>query len=336
MTSATGTARQAEVQAYASAVRAALADVPADRSDELLDDLEEHLAEVAADDEAPLESRLGPPAAYARELRTAAGLPPGEESPADARGGYAELTDRLRSWEPVLQVEGFLPELRPAWWVVRAWAAVTAVDVVFVGSPSFPVPTLGLGPVGWLVTGAAVTWSVRQGLRARAEGRPAGRSAVLANAVLGVLTLVALIGLADRSDVASADPVPYDTAAPGALAHEDGTPITNILPYSSTGELLTGVLLYDQDGRPIDDLADATVDGDTVEQVPEARPQPGNAYPQHRQVLTWDDQGRQVIVPMPLPTAAPTPTAEAGPVAPGAPSAPGDPAATSSAAPSTP
>jgi hypothetical protein len=215
------------------------------------------------------------------------------------------LTDRLRSWEPVRQLERFLPELRPAWWVVRAWGAVTAVDVVFVGRPSFPVPTLGLGPVGLLVTGAAVTWSVRHGLRARAEARPAGRSAVLANAVLGVLTLIALVGLAGRSDVASADPVSYDTVVPGVLTHEDGTPISNILPYSSTGEPLTGVLLYDQDGRPIDDLAGATVDGDTVEQVPEASPQPGNAYPQHRQVRSWDDQGRQVVVPMPLPTAAP-------------------------------
>jgi hypothetical protein len=311
MTSATGTARQAEVQEYAAAVRAALADVPADRCEELLDDLEEHLAEVAADDEQSLESRLGPPAAYARELRTAAGLPSGPEASTGTRVGVAELIGRLRAWEPVRQVEEFLPELRPAWWVVRAWAAVTAVDVIFVGGTSFPVPTLGLGPVGLIATAAAIGWSVRLGLRARAEERPAGRSAVLANTGLGLLAVIAVVGLAARSYVASAEPVYYDEGVSGpgvsaVLTHEDGAPITNILPYSSTGEPLTGVLLYDQDGRPIDDLADSTSDGASVEPVPDAPPQPGNAYPQQRQVVTWDELGAPVTEPMPLPTAAPT------------------------------
>jgi len=315
MTSATGTARRAEVEEYATAVRAALADVPADRSAELLEDLEEHLAEVAADGDEPLQSRLGPPAAYARELRTAAGLPAGPQAPGERSAGAAELVARLRAWEPVRQVERFLPELRPAWWVVRAWAALTAVDVVFVGSPSFPVPTLGLGPVGFLATVAAIAWSVRLGLRARAEGRPAGRTAVAANAFLGLLTLVAVVGLAGRTDVASADPVYYEDPAPTSLTHEDGAPITNILPYSSTGEPLTGVLLYDQDGRPIDDLADVTVDGFSVEPVPGVPLQPGNAYPQQRQVVTWDEFGQETTVPMPAPTAAATPTGTPAPPA---------------------
>jgi hypothetical protein len=316
MTGATGTARQAEVQEYAAAVRAALADVPADRCEELLDDLEEHLAEVAADGEESLEFRLGPPAAYARELRTAAGLPAGPDETPRARVRGAELIGRLRTWEPVGHVEAFLPELRPAWWVVRAWAALTAVDVIFVGSTSFPVPTLGLGPlIGLLATGAAVAWSVRLGLRARAEERPAGRSAVLVNTGLGLLTVIAVVGLASRSDVASAEPVFYDDGPSGVLTHEDGTPITNIHPYSSTGEPLTGVLLYDQDGRPIDDLADWTNDGSTVEPVPDAPPQPDNAYPQQRQVVTWDELGEQVTEPMPVPASV-TPTATATPATP--------------------
>jgi len=309
-TATTSTTRTAEVAEYAAAVRAALADVPADRSEELLEDLEEHLAEVAADDDAPLVFRLGSPEAYADELRTAAGLPAGSRAePAGAFAGSAELVARLRAWGPMRQVEEFLPELRPAWWVLRAWAAVTAVDVVFVGGTAFPVPTLGLGPVGFLATAAAVVWSVRLGLRARAERRVPGRAAVLVNAGLGVLALVALIGLADRGWVASADPVYYDDGLPDSLVHEDGTPITNILPYSSTGEPLSGVLLYDQDGRPIDDLADTTVDGDFVETAPGAPLQPDNAYPQQRQVTTWDQSGRQLVVPMPLPTITASPSA---------------------------
>ena len=308
--------RQADVREYAAAVRAELSDVPADRSAELLDDLEEHLEEVAADGEESLTSRLGTPAAYARELRAAAGMPAGPLSTDEQRPGAAELVARLRAWGPARHVEDFLPELRPAWWVVRAWAAVTAVDLLFVGGTGFPVPTLGLGPIGFLVTAAAIAWSVRLGLRARAQDRLAGRSVVAVNAGLGLLTLVALIGLADRSDVASADPVYYDDQPlPQTLVHEDGTPITNILPYSSTGEPLTGVLLYDQDGRPIDDLADGTLDGGWVQDVPGGAPQPGNAYPQQREVVTWGPDGQETTAPMPVPTATSTAAATSTPVA---------------------
>ncbi|MCZ2825136.1 MULTISPECIES: HAAS signaling domain-containing protein [unclassified Modestobacter] len=332
MTGATSVGRQAEVREYAAAVRAALTDVPADRCEELLEDLEDHLAEVAADGEAPLEFRLGSPRHYADELRAAAGLPTAPVADQD-QVGLTELVGRVRAWEPVRQVEAFLPELRPAWWVVRAWAAVTAVDVVFVGGTSFPVPTLGLGPVGLLVTGAAIAWSVRLGLRARAEQREPGHRAALVNAGLGVLTLVALVGLAGGPGVATAETVYVDDPQPDQLVHEDGTPITNILPFSSTGEPLSGVLLYDQDGRPIDDLADVTVDGDQVETVPDAPLQPGNAYPQQRQVRGWDQYGEETVVPMPLPSTAPT---SGGAPEERAPSVPGEPPATDPGAPPTP
>ncbi len=41
---------------------------------ELLDDLTQHLSEVAAEEGPPLDVRLGPPAAYSEELLAAAGL----------------------------------------------------------------------------------------------------------------------------------------------------------------------------------------------------------------------------------------------------------------------
>lgn len=324
MTSATGmTARQAEIGAYATAVRAALADVPAERSEELLEDLEEHLAEVGEDGDGSLESRLGPPAGYARELRTAAGLP---DRPDASRSGRAEWVGRLRSSEPARQVRAFLPELQPAWWVVRAWAAVTAIDLVFVGGTSFPLPTLGLGPFGLVATAAAIVWSVRLGLRARAGAIRPGRLAVVANTALGLATLVAVVALADRSEVASAEPVSYDNAPPGFLTHDDGTPITNIHPYSSSGEPLTGVLLYDQDGRPIDDLADWTAEGGEVEPVPDAPPQPANAYPQQRRVVAMDQWGQVTTVPMPTPTSGPMSTTgpSSGPAAVPTPTGPAD------------
>lgn len=113
------------------------------------------------------------------------------------------------------------------------------------------------------------------------------------------------------------------TAARRGADHEDGTPITNVQPCSSTGEPLTGVLVYDQGRRPIDDLADWTAEGFAVESVPGAPLQPDNAHPQQRQVLTADERGEPVTVPMPAPTSGLTPAA-----GPAVTASPTDPAAT--------
>ena len=65
-----------DIASYAAAVRAAVADLGADESAQLLDDLEAHLQEVASESGAPLTDRLGPPEAYAAELRAAYGATP--------------------------------------------------------------------------------------------------------------------------------------------------------------------------------------------------------------------------------------------------------------------
>lgn len=182
-----------EVRAYARQVRAALADVPADRLTELLDDLEDHLVEVAAECGEPLAVRLGPPAEYAAELRRAAGLAePAATADASWRTGVSAGLDRLTSSPQYAAVRDFLPELRPAWWVLRAWAPLVALDAVLFGRTSFPVPSLGFPLLGLLVTGAAITWSVRLGLRARRDPeRGDARVAVVVNGLLALLTLVA-------------------------------------------------------------------------------------------------------------------------------------------------
>ncbi len=301
MTAPQTTEPDVEVRAYAREVRAALADVPADRLAELLDDLEEHLVEVAAEGGEPLVVRLGPAADYAAELRRAAGLSEPHVAPAVARtpwrGELRAGLSRLQASPSYGAVREFLPELRPAWWVLRAWAALVAVDALFTGSNSFPLPTFGLSPlVGIVLTGAAVTWSVRRGLRVRRDptlGHP--RVAVLANGALAVLALIAVFGAGGQSEPAMAS---WDSAVSPTteLAHEDGTPITNIHPYSATGEPLDGVLLYDQDGRPIDNLAQYSAEGEQVQRLDVDPPAPANAFPHRQRVLTYDEFGREVWV----------------------------------------
>lgn len=327
MTATGGTDLGPEVLDYARDVRAALADVPAERKAELLEDLEEHLAEVAADGGEPLFVRLGPAPEYAAELRRAAGLSGPAQASAPTGGSWrSDLARQLaeqRASATVTAVRDFLPELRPAWWVVRAWGALLAVDAVFFGGPSFVVPTFGLGPVvGLVLTAAAVTWSVRRGLRARQRPDTGSRPlALLANAVLAALTVIAVIAVAERTGPAQASTEYYGPPVPATLSHEDGAPITNVLPYSSTGEPLSGVLLYDQDGRAIDNLAEFTEDGSEILPVPQSPPLPANSFPQEQQVLGYDEWGRPVPVPPigpspstgTVPTPGPTPTPEPPP-----------------------
>ena len=83
-----------DVATYAASVRAALSNLPTDQSDVLLEDLEDHLREVAAEAEGPLAERLGPPEQYAQELRAAySAVSTGGKRPDPA------LRDRLASVE---------------------------------------------------------------------------------------------------------------------------------------------------------------------------------------------------------------------------------------------
>jgi hypothetical protein len=328
-----------EVRAYARQVRAALADVPADRLTELLDDLEDHLVEVAAEGGEPLAVRLGPPAEYAAELRRAAGLAepvePVVAADASWRTGVSAGLDRLTGSPQYAAVRDFLPELRPAWWVLRAWAPLVALDAVLFGRTSFPVPSLGFPLLGLLVTGAAITWSVRLGLRARREPeRGDARVAVVVNGLLALLTLVALVAVADQPEPALA----YSYPDPGSttLTHDDGEPITNIHPYSASGEPLSGVLLYDQDGRPIDNVAEYTFDGEEVQRLEADPPAPANAFPQEQRVLRYDESGNprwtspDPETPEPaVPSTSAVPSPSAAPTSPASPTspAPGDPVA---------
>lgn len=127
-----------EVADYVARVRTALADLPPAARDELLEDLPEHLAEVAAEGEGPLADRLGPPAAYAEELRAAAGTPTGRRWRPTVdlrlRAAVDQVRARLRAVDstsgPLIGYEkgsDFVRLLRPAWWVVRGYLVALTV-----------------------------------------------------------------------------------------------------------------------------------------------------------------------------------------------------------------
>lgn len=128
--------------AYADLVRAELTDLPPDDLASMVEGLDAHLAEIAADGQADLVAALGAPAAYAAELRSAAGLP--------AKAGAA-----VAGWAPPT------PQAprRLTWssaYTARSTVALTiyaaAVAVAVVRRPA------GVAVIAAVTAGVAVAW----------------------------------------------------------------------------------------------------------------------------------------------------------------------------------
>jgi hypothetical protein len=112
----TGEVVDRELEGYVEAVTARLGGIP-DR-DEAVDELRGHLAEVRAEHAGvALRDVLGEPAAYAEELRTAAGLPPHSHE----RGAFSARLSALATTVR-LQASGFARDLRAFWWGLRGLA----------------------------------------------------------------------------------------------------------------------------------------------------------------------------------------------------------------------
>jgi hypothetical protein len=278
---------------YARAVREVVGDHP-DR-EELLEDLDDHLAEIAAESPGlPLEDRLGPPAGYAEELMAAYG---GRAQGRRARGF------RPRAWAtrahaallrhgPYRGFAAFLPELRPGWWVLRGY--LLAMLLVSLYGHGRAVPE---NPADWAVVAALVVASVWFGRRR--GGRPAALFAVGLNALAALALLAGLTAVKPLG----ADPAPVAHAAArvnmlmvGGSSGSIG--VANIRPYAKDGTPLTDVYLYDQDGKPV--ITDPESRGYTVDR---SCGEPVlNRYPLPLKKQSFDPE------PSPTPTACPTPS----------------------------
>lgn len=244
-----------EASSYAAAVRAHLDDLAPEVVEELAGGLEADLLDQAEESPDPLGHRLGDPAAYAAELRAAAGVPPRTAPPRTRPSFRSEVDDAVRTlraqpWWP--QVARVGRELRPAWWVVRAWVAFQVVQGVMAGMSSVLPRSAGL----WLLLLVLVagSYALGRGLWSRF---PATRVLVTIGNVLAALLLLPLVGTAQGYDAGPAASYPAEApyAERGLVA--DGRTVTNVFPYGPDGEPLTGVTLLDQDGEPITVGSDA-------------------------------------------------------------------------------
>jgi len=305
-----------DVATYAASVRAALSNLPTDQSEVLLEELEDHLREIAADAGGPLHERLGPPQQYAEDLRAAYGA-----AQVTTRRQDAALHDLQRALARVTgstwyrQIRAFLPELRPAWWVLRAYLAVLILMAAV--SPGYPLgpipdPTSKRGLVEILATGIAIWLSVRIGRRSRQLSQ---KALVLAYSANLLIALFAVVVLANMRSFAYSELTgttsPQQTTFANAFAAGQ---VTNIYPYSQDGKPLTNVLLYDQDGRPI--MVDKS-EAQTSYPIGADGKAVTNAYPLTQRHLTGDPVVAPRVTlppwPSPSPSASPNPSPSPSP-----------------------
>src|SRR5207248_181957 len=305
-----------DVATYAASVRAALSDLPSDQAEVLLEDLEDHLREISADAGGPLAERLGSPEQYAQELRAAYGAAQaGSRRPEPAFGDVRRVVTWVAKSAWYRELRAFLPQLRPAWWVLRGYLAALILTAAF--SPGYnlgpiPDPTTKRGLAEIVAAGVAIWLSVRIGRRSRNLPQGARFLAISANVVIAFVA-VAVLGNMHSFTYSELIGTATPEQQPFTAAFAAG-PVSNIYPYSQDGKPLTNVLLFDQDGRPITvDKSDAQTsfpigaDGKAIT----------NAYPLTQRHLNGDPvvAPRVAFPPWPTPSASPaaTPTATASP-----------------------
>ncbi|WP_193612418.1 HAAS signaling domain-containing protein [Nocardioides lijunqiniae] len=266
----TRTPTRPEVEAFVADVRARLADLSDDEREELLGGLEADLSDQVADGA----DVLGDPAAYAAELRAAAGLPERSRSrrrlPLPGRPTRASLTDdldrlRARFFELVeshpwsRQAWAIAEAARPAWWVLRAWIAVTFVDQA-TGEWEYVtlLPTLGVTLLGPAVLLAAIVVSVLIGLGRLWPGsgpdRPLlPRLALIAANVAAVVVSLGFASAGQHGDIYSGTGYNAGYRAghhqPGLRV--DSVKVRSLFVYDAQGNPVEGAQIFRGNGDPL-------------------------------------------------------------------------------------
>ncbi|MBV1849638.1 hypothetical protein [Catellatospora tritici] len=341
------TIEQADLDRYVTAVGAALADLPEQAREELLEDLPAHLAEVAAEIEAEgsggtLADRLGTPGAYAAELRASLGHTggPGRVGLRTAQwtARWRRRVDALdRRVGPLIGYERageFLRSLRPAWWALRGWLLAVFIAQLSDGFRFGLVPRVGGNlVVGVLLLAGCVIASIWVGRNGRPQRRPL-RLALLAASLGLAMFGVVYYGVAD-------DELSDRDYAPMADLYNPYSHIRDVWAVGPDGQVIPGVRLIDQNGDPVllGSCAQMRANPDNVYRYSTGEfdvytNQPVDAYADDYTRLAWRvnypvcDGGSVPAVawlpgqPQPLPWAKPSVTPQPTPPAPSASASP--------------
>ncbi|MEU1973199.1 hypothetical protein ABZ477_16205 [Microbacterium sp. NPDC019599] len=240
------------IAAFAASVRSHLADLPADDVEDLIEGLEADLAEQAADSGEAFE--IPDAAAYADELRSAAGLPERSAVVRKATLGERFAVRRAAASRSIRAnpLGAWLLDLalvlRPVWWILRGWM-VYFFFTFWAGAGIVP-PTI----LHWALLLGLVLVSIQWG---RDRWMPLSwlgvvRTVVSVGAV--ILLPISLIALSNLYGQTQPMVEYVDTSQPGLS--NDGQRVRNIFAYDADGRPINGVQLFDQDGRPLTTVGD--------------------------------------------------------------------------------
>ena len=304
----------AAVADYLATVGHNLTGIPAAERQDILEEVAEHLADVAAElgpdaDGAALVARLGSAKAYAAELRAAAGYdaPPRARLTRVAdqavRSYTASARAKVEGWPGGTETLAFLRRLRPAWWVLRAWVLAQWLSLGASGDPTGLIPRVWrdnsfLGFIFFVVLAVA---SVRIGQRSERLGRraPWQRLVLIANVAI-VLMCFPVAGHVGRGDSVYYGAPANAPSAPGVIVADsngNATDATNLFAFGPDGHPIDHVRIYDQDGHPVvvqdQDTADCYAGVDQASAAPSATasPLPSNVYPRQQLTPQFDTDG---------------------------------------------
>lgn len=228
------------IQAFAEAVRAELADLPKREIQDLTDGLEADLAEKLAEEGVDFSSISA--SDYAAELRDAAGVAP--KSPRRSAFSSKALIQNTEDWfRKTAFGTGILEfgiSIRPVWWVLRALVAWFVLLAAFLDSS---IAVLALPLFVFL----SIQW-----------GRKKWFTGKFFTAVLLPLNLLALVLLVPAQEMmiqkfnglAQANLMMQQWAATDGL-RLNGEPITEIKAFDSTSQEILGLTFKDQAGNPL-------------------------------------------------------------------------------------
>ena len=249
------------IREFATAVRAALSDLPVDEIDDLTDGLEADLTEQANDTGV---KELGDPRAYADELRAAAGLPPREEDPPAAsrprqlvavwKDSIDDFVAEMRKNPGTSSALDFAIALRPLWWVARGWLGYSYLAWAGIIQPAGNTGAYGFFAIvpstllGWAITLALVVLSVQWG-RGRWMPWPWLRWARVTASILAVLAIPGFVAAMGTGLGVNTYPDVESEPSQGLILN--GSAVSNIFAYDANGNPLTDVRLFDQNGLPL-------------------------------------------------------------------------------------
>lgn len=268
------------IDTYVQDVAAQLNGLEEEERAELLDDLRSHLREVINENPgSSLNDLVGTPESYAKELLASAGVvttqKPKKQRFTHIQKRYEETTKSFKATTAGQITTKYATILAPAWWVARAYLLVTLVTSIIAGTshsfyvgsvgqwptsfalsyPGFPIPhLLGSTIIGFLAIIALIPLSVAIGQRSAEKSltTPVKRIVTVSSVVLVVFG----IGLMSYGTSNSAQVIYQNYATPQdrCLSNSANQHVTNLYPYGTDGKLLDNVLIYDQTGKPIDNL----------------------------------------------------------------------------------